>query len=200
MNLSNRKTTLGRCDIYLLDQVMKGRYESTEKVLDAGCGTGRHIDFFHRLGVDIYGIDRNPEAIDHCKRMYPELKDRFCVGSLSDMPYEDDSFDHVISSAVFHFATSTEHFLAMFAEHIRVLKIGGSLFIRMTSLFGLDPATVTDEKEGTYFLPDGYRRFLISYPLIDMLCDRYQIQLVETIKTVNVRDLRAMSVLVFEKM
>lgn len=33
------------------------------KVLDLGCGTGRHIVYFAKRGFDVYGIDISPQAI-----------------------------------------------------------------------------------------------------------------------------------------
>jgi hypothetical protein len=39
---------LGNIDIYLLDQILKARFEKHCKILDAGCGEGRNLIFFVR--------------------------------------------------------------------------------------------------------------------------------------------------------
>ncbi len=199
MKLETLRSVLGRSDIYLIDQLMKGLYRSSDCILDAGCGNGRHIDLFYRLNIEIHGIDMNPVSILKCQERYATIAHRIQQGGLIEMPYEDGAFDHIISSAVFHFARSKDHFVRMFSEHIRVLKSRGSLFIRMTTKFGLKPDLLVDIGDGVYRLPDGTNRFLMTYDLIDQVCDQYNIQLLETIKTVNVKDRRAMGVLLFEK-
>lgn len=193
------KDSLGKADVYLLDQFMKGLYKDDDIILDAGCGHGRHVDFFTKLDIDIYGVDKSQRAIIHCSSKFTSLSDRFSVQELENLSFESDTFDHVLSSAVFHFAQSYDHFRALFAEHIRVLKTEGTLFIRMTSYFGLDPNQFTPSNDGVYLLPDGTSRFLITYDMIDEMCAKHHLVLLEQIKTVNVNDKRAMAVLVFKK-
>ena len=38
---------LGKMDIYLIDQIMKGRYSSSQKILDAGCGSGKKSEMVY---------------------------------------------------------------------------------------------------------------------------------------------------------
>jgi len=40
-------------DIYLLDQIMKGRYDKEDIILDAGCGEGRNLRWFVEMDHDI---------------------------------------------------------------------------------------------------------------------------------------------------
>ena len=199
MNIERLRALLGRADVYLLDQIMKGRYTHSDKILDAGCGHGRHISLFEKLELDIYGIDINQERIHHCKQEFPKIAKHFQVCDLQQIPFDDGFFEHVISSAVLHFATSKAHFKSLFAENIRVIKVGGTLFIRMTSQFGLTPDSIRRVQEGIYMLPDGTQRFLISYAIIHELQKEYHLKLIEPIKTVNVSDERAMAVLMFQK-
>ncbi len=45
------------------------------RVLDVGCGDGRHLDLMISLGIEnIFGVDFCQEAIDHCKRRFEEEK------------------------------------------------------------------------------------------------------------------------------
>ena len=61
-------------DIYLIDQILKGRYNGGGKLLDAGCGGGRNISWFAlQPNFDIYAIDTDQDAITHLLQVYPSL-------------------------------------------------------------------------------------------------------------------------------
>ena len=139
MQINNIQDILGQTDIYLIDQLMKGRYKPTERILDAGCGNGRNMHWFIQNKYAIFGIDLNEEAISLLKNKYPEMpSDRFTVSALESTSFPDIYFDHIICSAVLHFANSTVQFNKMMSEIVRILKPGGSLFIRMTSDIGIE--------------------------------------------------------------
>ena len=134
-NANNNSITslLGRTDIYLIDQIMKGRYVEGDKILEAGCGGGRNMHWFVQNNFDIYGIDSSEAAIVNLKNEYPTLpSENLQIALIEKLPFPDNFFDHVISSAVLHFAANAEHFKEMIGEMLRVLKPGGTLFIRMT--------------------------------------------------------------------
>src|SRR5690606_35388249 len=63
MEISALNKLLGNIDIYLLDQVLKGRFTREMKILDAGCGEGRNTVYFLKEGFQIFGVDHNPVAI-----------------------------------------------------------------------------------------------------------------------------------------
>ena len=192
-------SVLGNTDIYLIDQIMKGRYKKGELILDSGCGTGRNLHWFLNNGFDIYGIDSNPLIINGILQKNKTLTPgRFQISAAEATPFSDDFFDHIISSAVLHFAKNTGHFFAMMNEMIRVLKPGGSLFIRMTSDIGIE-AKVKPIGEGVYLIPDGSSRFLLTRSLLSQLIDQNPVSLLEEFKTVNVNDIRCMSTLVLAK-
>ncbi|MFC1866737.1 class I SAM-dependent methyltransferase [Thermodesulfobacteriota bacterium] len=63
-----------------------------ERVLDIGCGTGNHLLFLNKLGLDINGVDASPYMIDIARK---RLGDR-CVlktGMAEDLPFDDNEFD-----------------------------------------------------------------------------------------------------------
>lgn len=191
---------LGNTDIYLVDQIMKGRYNTGDVVLDAGCGRGRNLHWFLRNGFAIYGVDSDPDAIQDLLEREPLFpRDRFHISTVQEMPFDNQFFDSIISSAVLHFAESKVHFFGMMDEMCRVLKKGGSLFIRMTSDIGIENR-VKALGNDSYLLPDGSTRFLLTRPLLQQVINRYSLGFLEDFKTVNVADVRCMSTLVLQKL
>jgi len=195
----NHLQQLGQIDIYLIDQIMKGRYQNPfEKILDAGCGPGRNLDWFLENGFDIFGIDRNRENIDQLLVKYPKQPKRFILGELDAIPFPDQHFDHIISSAVLHFAASRNHFFKLLDEHLRVLKTDGTLFIRLASDIGL-PHKEALNQDGVFLIPDGSSRFLLTRELLGEILKSFPVRMLEPIKTTNVNDIRCMSTLMLTK-
>jgi ubiquinone/menaquinone biosynthesis C-methylase UbiE len=186
-------------DVYLLDQIMKGRYAPSDLILDAGAGGGRNLHWFVQEGFQVYGTDRNPESVEVLKQTYPYLpNDRFQVATVESLPFPDAFFNHIISSAVLHFAENEQHFEAMFSEMVRVLRPGGSIFIRMTTDVGMGNK-MTALGQGRYYLSDDSERFLLTRKGLDSLLLQYRLALLEPFKTVLVEDLRSMGVVVLGK-
>jgi len=198
-NSTSLHSLLGQTDIYLLDQLMKDRYTRNDKILDAGCGPGRNMHWFLQNNYEIHGIDRDEEAIRQIRYNNPAVPGkRFLVSLVEKMPFENNHFDHIISSAVLHFASGTSHFRTMLTEMIRVLKQRGSLFIRMTSEIGIEDK-VHLINDGVYDIPDGSRRFLLTRSLLTVCMQENNLSFLEPLKTVNVDDIRCMSTLVLQK-
>jgi ubiquinone/menaquinone biosynthesis C-methylase UbiE len=192
------KEILGNSDIYLIDQILKGRYQEDDIILDAGCGSGRNLQFFHQSGITFHAIDQNEEHIANLQTQYAEIATHFQVASLEEIPFSDAKFDHILCNAVLHFADSETHFKNMFSELVRVLKKGGSLFIRMTSDIGIEGKS-THLQNGVYHLPDDSIRFLLTRDLLHELLTTHQLSLLEVVKSTNVHDVRSMCTLVLMK-
>ena len=192
-------TVLGETDIYLIDQIMKGRYKAGDVLLDAGCGKGRNLHWFLRNGFEIYAIDANPLVIEDLVQTYPTLPSgRFRVGVVEHILFDDNFFDGIISSAVLHFAKDKAHFFEMLDEMYRVLKPGGTLFIRMASDIGIEDR-VKPLATDIFLLPDGSTRFLLTRHLLEQIFSSYAFSFLEDFKTVNVNDIRCMSTLMLQK-
>lgn len=190
---------LGATDIYLIDQIMKGRFKTGDVLLDAGCGQGRNLHWFLRNGVNVYAVDKDPVWIAGLLQQNPALPpDRCKVCSVQEMPFDANFFDAVISSAVLHFAEDKGSFFKMLDEMFRVLKNNGVLFIRMASAIGIEEK-VKPVGSDTFLLPDGSTRFLLTRDLLKQLLTRYTFSFLEDFKTVNVADARCMSTLVLRK-
>lgn len=183
-------------DVYLIDQLLKNRIDSESKILDAGSGNGRNIHYLIKNGLDVTGIDPNPEAVEFLRERYPEIKDRFLLSSLEDF-HSPNQFDFIICNAVLHFADSHEHFSKMFASLVHHLKPNGTLFIRMTSDIGLK--LNQNGQNGVFHLLDNSNRYLITRPKIDELIGKHSLSLLEPVKTVKVEDVRSMTTLVLTR-
>ena len=174
---------------------MKGRYKAGDTILDAGCGYGRNLHWFLRNNVAIYGIDQDVRAIHELQLRHPAVAERFRSSAVEKLPFENDRFDHIISSAVLHFARDAGHFRQMIAEMVRVLRPSGSLFIRMTSDIGIEDK-VQLVGDGVYDIPDGSRRFLLTRGVLRDVMLQNGLSFLEPLKTVNVNDVRCMSTVV----
>jgi tellurite methyltransferase len=190
---------LGNTDIYLLDQMMKGRYAPSDVMLDAGAGAGRNLHWFVQHGFQVFGTDRDFAAVEALKQNYPGLPDhRFQVAPVESLPFPSAFFNHIICCAVLHFAENEAHFGQMFGELTRVLKPGGSLFIRVATDVGLADKMLP-LGYGRFRMPDGTDRFLLTKPALETLLLQHRLCLLEPFKTVLVDDLRSMAVLVLGK-
>ena len=198
MNIKELKSEIEGIDIYLLDQILKERYQQNDVILDAGCGSGRNLKWFYDNKFTVYGVDSLESRIEDVKEKYTEQHSNFSVQNLDQLQFENQFFDHVICSAVLHFAQNTQQFKRMVAELYRVLKPGGSLFIRMTSNFGIEDK-VQSISDGVYYLPDTTNRFLLTSDLVAYLKETFSFTYLEPLKTVNVNNMRCMSTLVLKK-
>lgn len=195
MNFKQTLSALGKVDIYIIDQILKKRYATNEKILDAGCAEGRNLKWFYINGFNIYGIDTDKVRLENAKLNYPKSASNFKVGNIDDLPYDNYEFHHILCSAVLHFAEDKKHFFKMFSELVRVLKPNGTLLIRMGSDIGLEGKILylnesATNRIGTFFLTRGY---------IKSLLENYAMELIEPVKTTNVEDKRAMTTLVLRK-
>src|SRR5262245_48376636 len=63
----------GNIDIYLFDQILRGRISRGMTVLDAGCGNGRNLIYLLRSGYQVFGTDTDPAALDVTRRLAASL-------------------------------------------------------------------------------------------------------------------------------
>ena len=191
------RADFGDIDIYLFDQLLRGRIVQGMRVLDAGCGGGRNLVYLMRNGFDVRAADRDPDAVAHvaamARALAPHLpSDNFRVEPIEGMTFPDASADVVIASAVLHFAASQPHFDAMLASLWRVLAPGGLLFARLASSIGIVDH-VRPLGDGRYLLPDGSERFLADERMLMDATARFGGHLLDPLKTTLVQDQRAMT-------
>ena len=198
MKSPNSLARIEGMDIYLIDQIMKGRNLPGQRLLDAGAGGGRNLNWFFGNGMELYACDMDAPREDIIRHRFPEGTFSWETAELSELPYDDGLFDHVVCNAVLHFARDHAHFDAMFSELLRVLRKKGSIFIRTCSDIGIGEKLVS-HGNGRFNLPDGSTRYLIDRAKIQSMVDRHALAHLEAVKSVNVEDLRVMTTLVMVK-
>jgi SAM-dependent methyltransferase len=187
----------GNIDIYLFDQLLKGRIAQADKVLDAGCGSGRNAFYLLTQGVEVFGVDSNPVAVNGVRDLAGELgrsadELHFRVEPLESLTFPDEMFDVAIYSAVLHFARDDAHFDAMVREAWRVLRPGGLFFARLASTIGIE--SQVRRLDGRRFaLPDGSERYLVDEAQLISLMTTLGGELLDPLKTTVVQGQRAMT-------
>jgi len=191
------KEQFGDIDIYLFDQLLKGRITKEMRILDAGCGSGRNLTYLLRSGYNVHAIDRSEAAIAAVRELGALLSPewpaaRASVETVEQMHFADGVFDFIISSAVLHFARNEAHFSQMLHELWRVLKPGGRLFVRLASSIGIENK-IRPLGDSRYELPDGSTRFLVNEERITSYTAMLEGTMFEPLKTVHVAGMRSMS-------
>ncbi len=201
--MSDLAAEFGQIDIYVFDQLLRGRIAPGMRILDAGCGGGRNLVYFFKNGYDIFGVDDDPGAIASvravARRLAPELPEsNFRVEPIEQMTFPDAFADVVLGSAVLHFARDDAHFDGMVRQMWRVLKPGGLLFCRLASDIGME-TRVEPIAGRRHLLPDGSERYLVDQAmLLDLTCALGG-RLVDPLKTTIVQDARCMTTWVVRK-
>ena len=124
----------GRIDIYLFDQLLRGRITPRMRVLDAGCGDGRNCEYLLRCGADVFGVDAHPDRIRRVQTLAAECApglppDNFRVAGITRLPFPDDHFQAVICSAVLHFAEDERPIVAFEIDDVQFGPCGAAFFV-----------------------------------------------------------------------
>jgi SAM-dependent methyltransferase len=193
----------GPIDIYLFDQILRGRIAPGMRIFDAGCGGARNLVYFLREGYDVFGVDADANAIDAARRLAAYLApavpaDNFRVEALESMSFPDDLADVVLSSAVLHFASDDRQFDAMLRGTWRMLKPGGLFFCRLASSIGM-ASQVRPIAGRLSLLPDGSERYLVDEALLMQLTTELNGELLDPLKTTVVQNQRCMTTWVVRK-
>jgi SAM-dependent methyltransferase len=196
------RSEFGEIDIYLFDQLLRGRFDRRQRVLDAGCGAGRNLPFFLRHRFEVRAVDADATAIRSVRQLavslHPALPpNQIHCGPLDSLPWEDGSTDAVICSAVLHFARDEREFAAMLEEMWRVLAPGGLFFARLATSIGLEHHL--SSATGRVRLPDGSERFVVDQSTLLEWTSRLGGTLADPLKTTNVQNMRCMTTWVMEK-
>lgn len=134
--------------------------------LDLGCGMGRHVKFLDEFGLNPVGIDLSDEAVNMGKKWFQaagcsSLSDKLMVGSVTGLPYEDESFWLCVSHGVLD-SMPRETAVKGMQEALRVLKSGGLMYF--------DLIMDTDCRDQDVIVDFGYEKGTVqSYFTIDSI-------------------------------
>jgi SAM-dependent methyltransferase len=193
----------GDIDIYVFDQLLRGRIAPRMRVLDVGCGSGRNLVYLMRSGYEVFGIDADPASIQAVRRLAssvaPHLApDNFRIENIEQITFPAAFADVVLSSAVLHFARDDAQFGDMLRGSWRVLKPGGLFFCRLASSIGMERQVIPVEGR-RHRLPDGSERYLVDAQLLTGLTRQLGGELLDPLKTTVVHGQRCMTTWVVRK-
>lgn len=134
------------------------------RVLDAGCGNGRHVVFFSEQGFDVYGIDISEEAIEIANAWVAKkgLKAHLEVGDIAKLPFENGYFDVVVSYGVLDHISFSEAKKAM-KEIGRVMDKNGYIYITLRSTEDCECGRGEKVENNTFVLQEGYEKGIIQH-------------------------------------
>ncbi len=107
-----------------------------DRVLDMGCGAGRHAFEMYRRGADVVALDQNVAELETVAQTFSAMRESAQVpanaravtraGDALALPFDNGEFDHVIASEVLEHIPDD---VAAIAELHRVLKPGGTIAV-----------------------------------------------------------------------
>lgn len=161
-------------EIVRLTPVMQGH--RVQRVLDHGCGVGRHLVHLSRQGFDVHGVDISAAGIERCRKELDQhqLSATLHVADMLHIPYPDAFFDWVLSVQVIYHTTAAT--LRQAIEHVhRKLRPGGYFFVTFPPAENasadsgqeIEPRTFSKQEDGEPLL----HHYVIAEEIDDMMRD-----------------------------
>ncbi|MFX1329439.1 MAG: class I SAM-dependent methyltransferase [Promethearchaeota archaeon] len=135
------------------------------RILDLGCGTGRHLIFLSKKGFEVYGMDASSKALEIAREWLNEenLELNLILNRIEHkFPYEDSFFDAIISIQVIHHNLMKDITFTV-NEISRILKPKGIIYITFPKLEGtsrLEEWELKEIEKGTYIPQAGKEKGL----------------------------------------
>jgi SAM-dependent methyltransferase len=159
-------------------QVRRG---DIKRVLDLGCGCGRHLVMLTREGYDTYGLDISQRAIAFAQQWLERegLKADLRVGSAINLPWGEGSFDLVISHGVLDHMRWEDARRAT-KEVARVLKPQGLFYVSLVSTRESGYGQGQQMDQYTYLVQEGIeartvQRFYEFEHIFELLNDSFEV-------------------------
>lgn len=121
-----------------LNEFLDAAPDSAEgKVLDLGCGIGRHVIYCHEMGLDAYGVDLSDAAVTVARQWgdkmgLPSPEERIRQGDVRQLPWGDGFFRYAVSHGVLD-SMPFDIARAACVELARVMPVGGLFYCDLIS-------------------------------------------------------------------
>jgi len=140
------------------------RKREVRRILDAGCGNGRHIIFLAEQGLDVWGIDISEEAIAIANTWLVKkgLKAHLRVGDITRLPFGSERFDVVISYGVLDHVPFSEA-KKIIQEIGRVTAKNGYVYITLRSTKDSEYGLGERAENNAFVLQEGYEKGIIQH-------------------------------------
>ena len=107
------------------------KQKGLHRILDLGCGTGRHTTLLLKEGFEVYGCDSSESALAITEDMLKEAHFECC--DMTSLSYSNDLFDGVLCNHVLQHGRLADIRIAI-SEMRRVLRKGGVIFLVVVSI------------------------------------------------------------------
>jgi len=153
-------------DIMRLTPVMQGH--QVRRVLDLGCGAGRHLFYLSQHPFDVHGLDISTTGVERCRKALIQYQ-RSATVQVADMhniPYPEGYFDWVLSVQVIYHTTAAT--LNQVIQHIRgKLRPGGFFYVTFPPVDNIGPESGKEIEPRTYLTEEDGEPLLHHYVTAD---------------------------------
>ncbi|CAN5569017.1 hypothetical protein BH11BAC1_BH11BAC1_06710 [soil metagenome] len=118
-------TVRSRFEQFLLEVETTEGEVKAKSILDAGCGNGMLTEYFSVNGMLSFGIDFS-NSVFHAEAKRKSENVCFLRGDLQQPPFDENTFDFIVSNGVIHHTKNTAH---TFHQLARTVKKEGKFFI-----------------------------------------------------------------------
>lgn len=138
-------------------------------ILDAGCAAGWYTEQFVEKGAHVVATDLSPKMVEATERRIGEKAQVMCLDLADDLPFDNQSFDFIVSSLTLHYL---EDWNQTFSEFKRILRPNGTVLFSVhhpfldvnmdISYFRIEKIHEKWKKDGKVYDVSFYRRSLES--------------------------------------
>lgn len=115
-------------------------------IYDIGCGNGRNMEYSK---CRFKGIDNCENFVSICQKKGLDVQQ----GDMTNLPFEDNSADHIINIAAFHHLSTHNRRFKALQEFKRVLKPGGKILLSIWSKIQPEKTKRRFERYGDNYVP-----------------------------------------------
>lgn len=141
---------------WVVSLVPRLRERGVRRILDLGCGAGRHLIYLAEQGFDVYGTDISTSALHAARERLRQagVTVPLLYSDMAALPFADDSFDALISLHVIHHGTA-EDIRVVMGEIYRVLRAGGLALLNFLSTRSYSYGDGTEIAPNTFITESG---------------------------------------------